>query len=427
MVGRARYLEADRSQLRWDMVDLDGLLPVEHRARVVWSLVAGLDLAPLYAVINAREGAPGRPAADPAVLLALWLHATLEGVGSARQLARLCDSDIAYRWLCGGVPVNYHGLADFRVGHGAVLDKLLSESLAALAAEGLVKLDEVAIDGTKVRASAGRRSFRRGERLAALEALAQQRIATLRAEVESDPAAGERRRQAAQRRAAEGVAARLAAAKAALAKLRTEKEQRARRHRKAEAAKSEPKASSTDAEARMMRFADGAVRAGYNVQIAATTEGGLIVAAEVCERRNDAGMALPMVAAVAERCGAVPQRVLVDTHYATKDDIVALAAQHGCQVYAPPPQTRGAASPATRRKRRKEAPAVREWRDRMALPAAQDVYRRRNRIETINAQLKWRGLGELLVRGLAKARCVVLLHALAHNLWRGHSLRLAHA
>ncbi len=428
MVGRVRCLKADRSQLRWDMVDLDGLLVADHRARVVWSFVESLDLTPLYEAIKAREDTPGRPPADPAVLLALWLYATLEGVGAARQLERLCTSDIAYRWLCGGVSVNYHGLSDFRAGHGAVLDKLLTESLAAMAAEGLVKLDEIAIDGTKVRASAGKRSFRGGARLEVLESQAQDRVAALRAELESDPGAGERRRKAAQRRAADDVAARAAAAKDALAKLRGEKEKRARRHRKAEAAKAEPKASTTDPEARMMRFADGAVRAGYNVQLAVTTEGGLIVGAATSCRRNDSGLALPMVAAVAARCGTAPERVLVDTNYATRDDIVGLADDHDCRVYAPPPEPRGARpSAATERRRGKETPAVREWRTRMASPEARDLYRRRNRIETVNAQLKWRGLGRLFVRGLAKAQCVVLLHALAHNLWHGHRLRLAQA
>jgi transposase len=128
---------------------------------MVWAFVEGLDLAPLYDLIQSREGEAGRPAADPAVLLALWLYATLEGVGSARELARLCERDVAYRWLCGGVPVNYHGLADFRVDHGDFLDQLLSQSVAALLVEGLIDLDEVTIDGTKVKASAGKGLVRR--------------------------------------------------------------------------------------------------------------------------------------------------------------------------------------------------------------------------------------------------------------------------
>src|SRR5271168_4586446 len=184
MAGEARYQEADRAQLRWDMVDLDSQLPQEHRARVVWAFVSGLDLAELYARIQAREGEPGRPPPDPKIFLALWLFATLEGVGSARQLDRLCERDVAYRWLCGGVPMNYHGLSDFRFAHAAVLDRLLTESLTALLAEGVVRLEEIAIDGTKVRASAGKGSFRGADKLAALEGAAHRRVEQLKAEAQ---------------------------------------------------------------------------------------------------------------------------------------------------------------------------------------------------------------------------------------------------
>src|SRR6266496_3755633 len=115
MANEARFIAADRQQARWDMVDLEGLLPSDHRARIVVNFVEQLDLSALYAAIKAREGEPGRPPPDPAVLMALWLYATIEGVGSARQLERLAERDLAYRWIAGGVPLNYHGLADFRV------------------------------------------------------------------------------------------------------------------------------------------------------------------------------------------------------------------------------------------------------------------------------------------------------------------------
>src|SRR3954468_16415813 len=116
--GEARVVRPDRSQLQWDMIDLESLLAADHRARAVWAFVEQMNLEGFYAGIGSREGEAGRPAADPAVLLALWLYATVEGIGSARALARLVERDVAYRWLAGGVPVNYHGLADFRIGHG---------------------------------------------------------------------------------------------------------------------------------------------------------------------------------------------------------------------------------------------------------------------------------------------------------------------
>jgi transposase len=152
----------------------------------------------------------GRPAADPKVLLALWLYATLEGVGSARELDRLVGRDIAYRWLAGGVPVNYHGLSDFRVGWSAELDRLLTESVTALVSEGLVELDEIAVDGTKLRSPASARSFTRGGRLERIERQAAERVERLKRELECDPAATTRRRQAAEARAAREAEAKVA-------------------------------------------------------------------------------------------------------------------------------------------------------------------------------------------------------------------------
>lgn len=430
MTGEARYLEADRAQLRWDMVDLESQLPLEHRARVVWAFVEGLDLSALYARIRAREGDPGRPPPDPKVMLALWLYATLEGVGSARQLDRLCRRDVAYRWLCGGVAMNYHGLSDFRCGHAEVLDGVLTESLTALMAEGLVRAEEIALDGTKVRASAGKGSFRGADRLAKLEALARQRVRALKEEVESDPAASEKRREAARRRGAEELARRAEAARRALEKLQAEKAERAKRHKKVEAEKGEVRASTTDPEARLMRFSDGAVRAGYNVQLAVAPGFGLIVAAETTDRRNDAGLAEPMVEQVERRLGIQPQRVLADTAYATRENIVAFADKK-IEVYAPVPPDKPDAIPESQRKRawrrRKEPDAIKAWRERMAQEAGKVVYQRRSWVETINGILKGRGLGIMRVRSLAKVNCVLLLQVLAHNLWRAHCLRTSMA
>src|SRR5712692_5147311 len=124
-----RIQRPNRTQLEWRPSDLEALLPADHRGRMVWEFVEGLDLSPLYQAIKAVEGHAGRPPIDPAILMALWLYATLEGVGSARALARLCEEHDAYRWLCGGVSVNYHTLAEFRVAHPKILDGLLTSSV----------------------------------------------------------------------------------------------------------------------------------------------------------------------------------------------------------------------------------------------------------------------------------------------------------
>jgi transposase len=396
--------------------------------------VESLELSPLYEAIKAREGEPGRPPSDPAVLLALWLYATIEGVGSARQLERLAQHDPAYRWLAGGVPLNYHGLADFRVAHVEVLDRLLTESVTALIAEGVVSLAEIAVDGTKVRANAGRGSFKSGSKLERIGAAVEQRLAMLKAEVASDPEASSRRKRAAQERAARQVKERAERARAALDQVRAEKQKRARSHAKDEAKKkSEPKVSLSDPQARLMRFPDGAIRPAYNAQIAGTPKQGIIVSVEMTDRRNDAGLAAPMIEDVVRRYGKAPETLLVDTHYATAEDIGALA-QHDAgpvTVYAPPPAERDNVKAATLAKRAKqrarEPDSVKEWRSRMATPAGEAVYGRRKLIERVNAHLKNRGFGFIPVRGLIKAKAVALWHALAHNLLTVHRLRASPA
>ena len=430
-MAEARVVRPDRRQLRWDMIDLEGLLPADHRARLVWSFVESLDLSPLYDRVLSREGEAGRPAADPGVLLSLWLYATIEGVGSARELERLAQSDAAYRWLAGGVPLNYHGLADFRVESVEVLDRLLTQSVTALIAEGLISLDEIAVDGTKIRASASKKSFRTGEKLIKIEAAVAERLAALKQELSSDPGASSRRGQAARERAAREVQARTARARAALERLEAERRARAARHAKDEAKKKEPKASTSDPEARCMRFPDGAVRPAYNAQIAAAPRGGVIVSIEVTDRRNDAGLAGPMVDDIARRYGRTPDKLLVDTSYATSGDIVALAAHAAgpVSVYTPPPAEKENVKPATLarriRKRAKEPACLKAWRERMASEAGQAVYALRKRIERINADRKNHGFGFLPVRGLIKAKAHALWHALANNLTAAHRLRAA--
>jgi transposase len=414
------------------MVDLESQLTSDHRARVVWAFVTTLDLSALYDRIRAREGEAGRPPPDPQIFLALWLYATLEGVGSARHLGRLCESDTAYRWLRGGVPMNYHDLSDFRVGHADVLDRLLTDSLTALMAEGIVKLEEVAVDGTKVRAWAGRGSFKGAEKLARLEFWARERVDQLRGSA-SDAGASENRRRAAQQRGAEEVARRAGEASRTLEKLRAEQAKRVKTHKKeeeAKKAKTEVTASVSDPEARKMRFADGAMRAAYNIQLAVSTATGIIVGAATTDRRNDTGLAIPMIKQIKDRLKTLPQRLLADSRYATKDDIVDLA-ELKVTVYTPVPADNPNAKPESQRKRNqkrsREPEPLKAWRERMDQEESKAIYRRRGRIETVNGILKGRGLGIMRVRSAAKVMAVVLMQALAHNLWRAHCLRASPA
>src|SRR5216684_5843531 len=238
-----RVQRPNRTPLELRPVDLEALLPADHRARVVWEFVEGLDLGPLYHTIKALEGHAGRAPIDPAILMALWLYGTLEGVGSARALARLCEEHDAYRWLCGGVSVNYHTLADFRLAHPELLDELLAKNVAALAAAGVIDLDTLAQDGIRVRAAAGSSSYRRRGKVEARLGQARQVVERLKREVEQDPAANEQRIKAARDRAAREREARAAAALEKLAELETQRKQREKSHAKDTAKQGQPRVS----------------------------------------------------------------------------------------------------------------------------------------------------------------------------------------
>jgi transposase len=424
--GKARIIEADRSQLSWDSVDLEAWLPADRLARAVWAFTATLNLSGLYAAIESVEGEAGRPACDPRVLLALWLYATIKGIGSARELDRLCRGDLAYRWLAGGVALNYRTLADFRVGQAAFLGSLLTDSLTALIAAGALSLEEIIVDGTKIGAPASRNSYLRSRQLDDAQKAAKARVETLKAEAEGDPAAS--RSRAAQERAARERLERVEAARQALEKLTRAKKAREKTHAKDEAKKKEPRVSTTDPDARRLRFADGAVRAGYNLQVAVSSQDGFTVEVDVSDRRNDAGLARPMAEAIEARLGTTPGRLLADTNYATASDIEALGgrAENAITVYAPPPPIGRDVKRESLARRRtgleKEPPALKEWRQRMETEEAAATMKKRKRIELVNAQIESRGLGRLTVRGSVKAKAIALWHALAHNLMTAHRL-----
>jgi transposase len=409
--GRPRVREANRTQLVWRPVDLDALLPEDHRARIVWAYVEGLDLTALYQAIEAVEGEAGRPATDPKLLLALWLYATLEGVGSARALDRLCTAHLAYQWLCGGVPMNYHTLADFRTGHGAVLDTLLTQGVATLLAQGLVTLERVAQDGVKVRASAGAASYRRRKTLEAYLAAAEAQVRALRAELDEDPGATAARQQAARERAARERQARVAQALAQLPALEAKKKP---------ADRPQVRVSTTDPEARVMKMADGGYRPAYNLQFSTDTGSQVIVGVAATTGGTDYGQLPAMTAQLEARYAQAPAATLVDGGFAAREDIAAVSAR--TTVYAPVQQPRDSTrDPHTPRPR--DLPAVAAWRERMGTPEAQALYKERAATaECVNAQARNRGLRSLPVRGLAKVQVIALWYALAHNLMRAVAL-----
>ena len=198
-IGSLRFLRPDRSQMRMVAVSLDETIPAEHHVRVLWDVVERLDLSEFSAGLKVCQGQAGRCATDVRLLTALWLYAATQGVGSARELARLCPYHAAYRWLCGGVGVNYHTLSDFRVDHEKALDALLAEMLAMLMERKLVRVHRISQDGMRVRASAGQSSFRREERLKSLWEQAQTQVAALKAQREAPAGTDRNARQTAAR------------------------------------------------------------------------------------------------------------------------------------------------------------------------------------------------------------------------------------
>lgn len=412
--GPARVRMPNRAQMELRASDLESLLPPGHRARIVWGFVERQNLAGLYAQIKAVEGGAGRDAIAPEILFALWLYATVEGVGSGRAIARLAQEHDAYRWICGGVQVNYHTLSDFRSANGEFLDERLTDNLAGLMAAGVVKLEAAAQDGMRVRASAGAGSFRREDKLKGYLETARQRVATLKAQIDEDPAEPTRREQAARERAAREREARIEAALARLPELAQIKEQQGK-------PAEEARASTTDAEATVMKMGDGGFRPAYNVQYATDTESQIIVGVEVVSSGSDQGQMVPMLDQVEQRCGRPPEHWLVDGGYPAHEQIDAVAER--TTVLAPVPQSKKANGTDPHQPKAGDSPAVAAWRQRMASDAAKQRYKdRAASAECVNAQARNRGLIRLSVRGLKKAKAVAVLFALAHNLMRTASL-----
>ncbi len=402
--------------MEWRPVALDSLLPADHRARVVWSYVESLDLAPLYAKIRAVEGSAGRDAVDPKILLALWMFATIEGVSSARQLDRLCERDLAYLWICGGVGVNYHLLSDFRTAHGDFLDQLLTDTVATLLHQGLVTLEVVAQDGMRVRANAGSSSFRRQKTLRQCRQEAREQVRKLREESENESkhAASDARREAARMRAAREREQRVERALEELAQLQQQKEKRKK------GSGQEARSSTTDPEARNMKMGDGGFRPAYNVQFASDGKARVIVAVDVTNSGSDRGQMPSMHEEVCDRYGKTPESYLVDCGFATKDDITTVEKRKS-EVHAPIHAEERMRKNGTDPHARQEGDSdeVVAFRQRMSTEKAKKLYKQRPSIaEFPNAECRNRGLHQFRVRGLKKVRTVTLWYAIAFNFMR---------
>jgi transposase len=402
----------------------DDLVPAQHAVRMVAALVETLDVSGFAEPIKARAGVAGRDATDPGLLVGLWLYACIRGIGSARELARRCAESAAFRWLCGGVTVNHRLLSDFRGDHGAALDELFTQVIASLVDKELVSVSRVSQDGVRVRVSAGAGSFRREERLQKLLAESKQHVEELRRQLENpESSAGlSTKQRAARRRAAKEQQQRLEQAIAQLPELKQKQEEAAQKAGGGKQGQKirdkEPRVSTSDAEARVMKMPNGGFNPACNVQLASDTESRAIVGVEVSHEGSDsAGLSEPMREQVEQRSGGKVDQHLLDGGYLRMADIEH-AHEHGVELFVPPKPARN----LHRRGRELEpkpgdSEAVLAWKRRMASAEGKEIYRQRAATsETVNADLRsYRGLTQITVRGLSKIKCVALWCALAYN------------
>jgi len=308
-----RLKRVDRNQCLMRPVDVERLVGEDHPARAIWEFVGRLDLGTFHRDIQAVEGVAGRSALDPQLLISLWVYAYSEGVSSAREITRLCEYDPAYQWLTGMEVITQHTLSDVRVEHKEALDELFQAALGLLSAEGLITLQRVMHDGTKVKACAGVDTFRREEKIRAHLELARQQVEQM-----GDPRS-------------EGLSRRVAKARARAVRERKERlelalaeQEKVRADKKGEEAKQQVRVSESDPQARIMKQSDGGFAPSYNVQISSDTAVGLIVGVDVTQAGSDYQQLMPAVAKVEENLGRVPEQVVADGGFTSRENILAM-------------------------------------------------------------------------------------------------------
>jgi transposase len=398
------------------------MVAADHRVREIWHVTGALDLSKFGSAVKARKGVCGRDATDPRLLVALWLWASIEGEFSARHLAELCERDIIYRWLCGGISVNHRLLSDFRTDHADALDDLFTQVLASLMHKGLVQIKRISQDGMKLRASAGAASFRRGPTLVQKQSEAQEHLQQLRKlfeDAEQSAAIGARS-AAMQKRAAQDRQNRLDQAVALIEQLQSQQEQSGKKmsHKQRQEQQKPVRASSTDPQALRMKMSDGGYRPAYNLQFAADTASRAILEVLVSTSGTDYGLDAQMRDRIKRRSGQIPAEHLLDGGYLTKHAVDAAAADQ-VRLYIPPKPPRNAAKNGDEFvPRTGDSQAMKDLRLRMGTEQAKTIYQQRGSTsETINADLRCcRGLGQLTVRGVKKVTCLALWSALAYTL-----------
>jgi transposase len=352
----ARVKPVDRSQLTWQMLDVERLIEPDHPARAIWELVGRLKLDAFYAGIEAVEGSAGRTPWDPRLLVSLWIYGYSRGISSAREIARRCCYEPAFQWLCGLGEINYHTLSDFRVDHDESLRELFVQVLGVLSSEGLVSLERVMHDGTKIKACAGADSFRREDRLKEHLEAARKQVEAMGDPREEEPA----RKRAAGGRAVNERQERLEQALEEVKKIREAKRQD----------KEQARASQSDPQARIMKQSDGGYAPSYNVQLTTEASNRIIVGAGVTQSGSDYGQLIPAVARVAANLGRKPAQVVVDGGFTCRENIMSMAEQGVDFVGSLAEVNQGIAG-----QKRQRGVAEEFYTDKFIYDAEQDVFR----------------------------------------------------
>jgi transposase len=315
--GTPKLRTVNRSQTVMATMYVEELIAADHKARAIWQLVGTMDLSRFCDALRTAVGCAGRAAWDPHLLVSVWVYAYSEGMSSAREIERVMEWEPGLQWLSGLEAVNHHTLSDFRVEHKQALDELFTEFLAMLESAGVVSLEQVMHDGTKIRALAGADSFRREktlrERLREARALVAQ-MGDPRAE-----APARDRKQAARERAQREQLERLEAAQKELSELQAEK--------KSEDEKAAVRVSLVEAEARVMKHGDHAIVPSYNAQISTEGKNKIIVGAHLSQCSSDAQSLMPALEEVAKNLGNKPAQVVVDGGFTNRENMMACAAQ----------------------------------------------------------------------------------------------------
>jgi transposase len=311
---RVRLKPINREQMMLRPVEVEKLVAEDHEVRAIWEFVGRMDLNGYYEEIEALEGEAGRSATDPQLLISLWIYAYSKGVSSGREIHRLSEYDPAYQWLTGLEPINYHTLTDFRVKHQEALDGLFVEVLGLLSAEGLISLERVMHDGSKVKACASGDTFRREERIRAHLGLAREQV-----EAMGDP------------RTAEEVSPRVAKARQRAVRERKERLElaleeleRVREVKRGDEEKKQARVSETDPQARIMKQSDGGYAPSYNVQISTDSAAGVIVGVEVKQAGSDYEELTPAMEGIKDNLGQYPKQAVADGGFTSRENILAM-------------------------------------------------------------------------------------------------------